>query len=82
VYRRKRNLRRAIQMPAKQIAINAGEDGGVMVGKLLEKEDGNWGYNAATSNYQDNPVGVKGIGECRDSGRGRQRGLSRNRRAR
>jgi chaperonin GroEL len=40
-------------MPAKQIAINAGEDGGVMVGKLLEKEDGNWRYHAATSNFQD-----------------------------
>jgi chaperonin GroEL len=53
VYQRKRNLRRAIQMPAKQIAINAGEDGGWIVGKLLEKEDGNWGYNAATGNYQD-----------------------------
>jgi hypothetical protein len=41
VYRRKRNLRRAIQMPAKQIAINTGEDGGVIVDKLLGKEDGN-----------------------------------------
>jgi chaperonin GroEL len=46
-------VRRAIQVPAKQIAINAGEDGSVIVGKLLEKDDYNWGYNAATGEYQD-----------------------------
>jgi chaperonin GroEL len=46
-------VRRAIQVPAKQIAINAGEDGGVIVGKLLEKEDSNWGYNAAIGEYQN-----------------------------
>jgi chaperonin GroEL len=46
-------VRRAIQAPARQIAQNAGDDGSVVVGKLLEKTDYNWGYNAATGDYQD-----------------------------
>ena len=46
-------VRRAIQAPARQIAQNAGDDGSVVVGKLLEKSDYNWGYNAATGEYQD-----------------------------
>ena len=46
-------IRRAILAPAKQIALNAGEDGSVIAGKLLEKNEYNWGYNAATGEYQD-----------------------------
>jgi chaperonin GroEL len=46
-------IRRALQVPAWQIAQNAGEDGSIIIGKLLEKEDENWGYNAATGEYQD-----------------------------
>jgi len=46
-------VRRAIQSPARQIAQNAGDDGSVVVGKLLEKTDYSWGYNAATGTYQD-----------------------------
>ena len=46
-------VRRAVQAPARQIAQNAGSDGSVVVGKLLEKTDYNWGYNAATGEYQD-----------------------------
>lgn len=46
-------IRRAIQVPAKQIAQNAGDDGSVVVGKLLEKDDYTWGYNAAIGQYQD-----------------------------
>jgi chaperonin GroEL len=46
-------VRRAIQAPARQIAQNAGDDGSVVVGKLLEKTDYGWGYNAATGEYQD-----------------------------
>jgi chaperonin GroEL len=46
-------VRRAIQMPARQIVQNAGEDGSLVVGKLLEKSDYNWGFNAATGEYQD-----------------------------
>ncbi|GLH78948.1 60 kDa chaperonin 1 [Bradyrhizobium sp. SSBR45G] len=46
-------VRRAIQVPARQIVQNAGEDGSVVVGKLLEKETYSWGFNAATGEYQD-----------------------------
>ena len=46
-------VRRALRAPARQIADNAGEDGAWIVGKLLEAEDYNWGFNAATGEYQD-----------------------------
>ncbi|QCI69444.1 chaperonin GroEL [Phreatobacter stygius] len=46
-------VRRALQAPARQIAENAGEDGSVIIGKLMEKKDYNWGFNAATGVYQD-----------------------------
>ena len=46
-------VRRAIQVPARQIALNAGEDGSLIVGRLLEKDEYGWGYNAATGQYQD-----------------------------
>jgi chaperonin GroEL len=46
-------VRRALQIPARQIVENAGEDGSLVVGKLLEKSDYNWGFNAATGEYQD-----------------------------
>lgn len=46
-------VRRAIQSPARQIALNAGEDGSVIVGKLLEKSDYAHGWNAQTGEYGD-----------------------------
>jgi chaperonin GroEL len=46
-------VRRAMQMPARQIVQNAGEDGSLVVGKLLENASYNWGFNAATGGYQD-----------------------------
>ncbi len=46
-------VRRAIQVPARQIVENAGEDASVVVGKLLENSKYNWGFNAATGEYQD-----------------------------
>jgi chaperonin GroEL len=46
-------VRRAIQVPARQIVQNAGEDGSLVVGKLLENAAYNWGFNAATGEYQD-----------------------------
>jgi len=46
-------VRRALRAPARQIAENAGEDGAWIVGKLLESQDYNWGFNAATGEYQD-----------------------------
>lgn len=46
-------MRRAIQVPARQIVQNAGGGGSLVVGKLLESSDYNWGFNAATGQYQD-----------------------------
>jgi chaperonin GroEL len=46
-------VRRAIQVPARQIVQNAGEDGSLVVGKLLESGKYNWGFNAATGEYED-----------------------------
>jgi chaperonin GroEL len=46
-------VRRALRAPARQIADNAGEDGAWIVGKLLESDDYNQGFNAATGEYQD-----------------------------
>ncbi len=45
-------IRRAIQVPARQIVKNAGtEDDAIVVGKLLEKGDPNFGYNSQTGEY-------------------------------
>jgi len=44
-------VRRALQTPLRQIAENAGEDGAVVVGKVLDKDEYNFGYNAATGEY-------------------------------
>jgi chaperonin GroEL len=46
-------LRRALQMPARQIVENAGHDGSVVVGKLLESNDANYGFDAQTGDYTD-----------------------------
>uniref|UniRef100_UPI002FCA805B chaperonin GroEL n=1 Tax=Bosea sp. (in: a-proteobacteria) TaxID=1871050 RepID=UPI002FCA805B len=46
-------VRRAISAPAKQIVDNAGDDGSVVVGKLLESKDYAFGYNAQTGEYGD-----------------------------
>jgi chaperonin GroEL len=44
-------VRRALAMPAKQIVVNAGADGSIVVGKLLDKGDIEWGYDAQTDEY-------------------------------
>jgi chaperonin GroEL len=46
-------VRRAIQAPVRQIAQNAGVDGAVVSGKLLEQKDTNWGFDAQTETYKD-----------------------------
>lgn len=46
-------IRKAIQAPIRQIVENAGVDGAVVVGKLLESKDTNFGYNAQTNEYTD-----------------------------
>jgi chaperonin GroEL len=46
-------VRRALQAPARQIAENSGEDGAVVAGKILDKGDYAFGYNAQTGEYGD-----------------------------
>jgi chaperonin GroEL len=46
-------VRRALRTPVRQIADNAGEDGAYIVGKLLETDEYNHGFNAATGAYED-----------------------------
>jgi chaperonin GroEL len=46
-------IRRALQAPARQIATNAGVDGSIVVGKLIEQTDSSFGYNAQTDQYGD-----------------------------
>jgi chaperonin GroEL len=46
-------VRKAIQTPARTIAANAGEDGAVIAGKILENDKYNFGYNAQSGEYGD-----------------------------
>jgi chaperonin GroEL len=46
-------VRKAIQAPLRQIATNAGEDGAVIAGKTLEKDDYNYGFDAQTGEFKD-----------------------------
>jgi chaperonin GroEL len=46
-------VRRAIQVPLRQIAVNAGEDGAVISGDVLRKEDYSWGFDAQTGTHKD-----------------------------
>jgi chaperonin GroEL len=44
-------VRKAIQMPARQIAINAGADGSIVVGKIMGKDQYSYGYDAQSDEY-------------------------------
>ena len=44
-------VRKALSWPARQIAINAGEDGSVIVGKILEKDQYSYGFDAQNNEY-------------------------------
>jgi chaperonin GroEL len=46
-------IRKALQTPARQIALNAGADGSLIVGKLLEGKNEKIGFNAQTGEYVD-----------------------------
>jgi chaperonin GroEL len=46
-------VRKAIAAPARQIVDNAGDDGAVVIGKLIESKDYAYGYNAQTGQYGD-----------------------------
>ncbi len=52
-------VKKALSWPARQIVINAGEDGSVVVGKILEKDDYSFGFDAQTSEYAN--LVAKGI---------------------
>ncbi len=44
-------VRKALGWPARQIAINSGEDGSVVVGKILDKDTYNYGFDAQTGEF-------------------------------
>ncbi|OUJ02883.1 hypothetical protein HK14_04460 [Acetobacter cibinongensis] len=46
-------VRKALQAPLRQIATNAGEDGAVVAGKVLENSDYNYGFDAQLGEYKD-----------------------------
>jgi chaperonin GroEL len=46
-------VRKALSSPARQIAINAGEDGSVIVGKILEKDQYAFGFDSQSGEYGD-----------------------------
>ncbi len=46
-------VRRAVEEPVRQIATNAGAEGSIVVEKVRESKDPNFGYNAATDEYED-----------------------------
>ena len=46
-------IRRAVEAPLRNIASNAGVEGSIVVQKVKESKDANYGYNAATDSYED-----------------------------
>jgi chaperonin GroEL len=46
-------VRKAIQSPVRQIAENSGVEGSIVVGKLTDKDDPNYGYDAQSGDYKD-----------------------------
>ena len=46
-------VKRALEEPARQIALNAGHEGAVVIGKIRDSKDDNFGFNADTGEYGD-----------------------------
>ena len=46
-------VKRALEEPARQIALNAGSEGAVVIGKIRESKEENFGFNAETGEYGD-----------------------------
>ena len=46
-------VRRALEEPIRMIAQNAGAEGAIVVGKVRDSKDKNFGYNAATDSFED-----------------------------
>ncbi len=61
-------VRKAIQSPVRQIAENSGVEGSIVVGKLTDKNDPNFGYDAQSGDYKDM---VAGRDHRSDQGRAR-----------
>src|ERR1700723_2003072 len=52
-------IRRALEEPLRMIVSNAGEEGAVVIGKIHDSKDNNYGYNAGTNVYED--LGKAGV---------------------
>jgi len=46
-------VKRALEEPMRQIALNAGQEGAVIVGRVRESKDDNFGFNADTGEFGD-----------------------------
>ncbi len=46
-------VRRALEEPCRQIALNAGHEGAVVIGKIRDSKEENFGFNAETGDYGD-----------------------------
>ncbi|MCD6282945.1 chaperonin GroEL, partial [bacterium] len=46
-------VRRALQEPCRMIVNNAGQEGGIVVERILSKKDKHYGYNASSQEYED-----------------------------
>ena len=46
-------VRRAVEEPLRQIVANSGEEGAIVVGKIRDSKDNNFGYNAQTGGFED-----------------------------
>jgi chaperonin GroEL len=46
-------IRRACEEPIRQIVLNSGEEGAIVIGKIRENSNPNYGYNAQTDKYED-----------------------------
>jgi chaperonin GroEL len=46
-------VRKAVQTPLRQISENAGEDGAVIAGKVLDRDEYNWGFDAQSGEFKD-----------------------------
>jgi chaperonin GroEL len=46
-------VRRALEEPLRQIVINSGEEGAIVVGRIRESKEHNFGYNAQTNQFED-----------------------------
>jgi len=46
-------VRRALEEPLRQIVINSGEEGAIVVGKIRESDQNSYGYNAQTDKFED-----------------------------